>query len=80
MKPPRMTCAASARRLQQLACWRFLSLFYMYLICFHTLSSVVLKGKEPPDVVRCFLPLPPAAPRSRHAFVARPGRAAASVT
>ena len=36
MKPPRMACAASARRLQQLACWRFLSLFYMYLICFHT--------------------------------------------
>ena len=34
MKPPRMACAASARRLQQLA-WRFLSPFYMYLICFN---------------------------------------------
>ena len=74
MKPPRMACAASARRLQQLACWRFLSLFYMYLICFTKQHCFNMK------VVRCFLPLPPAAPRSRHAFVARPGRAAASVT
>ena len=79
MKPPHMACAASARRLQQLA-WRFLSpisetLFYMYLICFHKQRCF-----KRTYVVRCFLPLPPAAPRSRHAFVARPGRAAASVT